>query len=140
MDFLGSAAFSQAVQALDTATGALVCLKIIKNNKVCEFCWLLEDDPCCAASFITGCAGVAYQQRAQQLQGYLGWGWLQGRRFCSSCASSAVTPHVQGLAAALVPGPPLVGCRLGGSSCSRVCVLGNSDNVAQQLKELVQET
>lgn len=33
MDFLGSAAFSQAVQALDTATGALVCLKIIKNNK-----------------------------------------------------------------------------------------------------------
>lgn len=34
MDFLGSAAFSQAVQALDTATGALVCLKIIKNNKV----------------------------------------------------------------------------------------------------------
>lgn len=35
MDFLGSAAFSQAVQALDVATGALVCLKIIKNNKVC---------------------------------------------------------------------------------------------------------
>lgn len=34
MDFLGSAAFSQAVQALDVATGALVCLKIIKNNKV----------------------------------------------------------------------------------------------------------
>jgi hypothetical protein len=34
MDFLGSAAFSQAVQALDTASGALVCLKIIKNNKV----------------------------------------------------------------------------------------------------------
>jgi hypothetical protein len=34
-DFLGSAAFSQAVQALDTATGGLVCLKIIKNNKVC---------------------------------------------------------------------------------------------------------
>jgi hypothetical protein len=34
MDFLGSAAFSQAVQALDTATGTLVCLKIIKNNKV----------------------------------------------------------------------------------------------------------
>ncbi len=33
MDFLGSAAFSQAVQALDVATGALVCLKIIKNNK-----------------------------------------------------------------------------------------------------------
>ncbi|KAI8472567.1 MAG: kinase-like domain-containing protein [Monoraphidium minutum] len=33
MDFLGSAAFSQAVQALDVATGGLVCLKIIKNNK-----------------------------------------------------------------------------------------------------------
>lgn len=33
MDFLGSAAFSQAVQALDIASGALVCLKIIKNNK-----------------------------------------------------------------------------------------------------------
>ena len=33
LDFLGAAAFSQAVQALDTATGALVCLKIIKNNK-----------------------------------------------------------------------------------------------------------
>jgi serine/threonine protein kinase len=33
MDFLGSAAFSQAVQALDVATGSLVCLKIIKNNK-----------------------------------------------------------------------------------------------------------
>ncbi|DBA95987.1 TPA: hypothetical protein ACH3X1_001498 [Trebouxia sp. C0004] len=33
MDFLGSAAFSKAVQALDTKTGMLVCLKIIKNNK-----------------------------------------------------------------------------------------------------------
>lgn len=32
-DFLGSAAFSQAVQALDIASGGLVCLKIIKNNK-----------------------------------------------------------------------------------------------------------
>jgi hypothetical protein len=30
MDFLGSAAFSRAVQALDTKTGMLVCLKIIK--------------------------------------------------------------------------------------------------------------
>lgn len=30
MDFLGSAAFSKAVQALDTKTGMLVCLKIIK--------------------------------------------------------------------------------------------------------------
>jgi serine/threonine protein kinase len=33
MDFLGSAAFSKAVQALDIKTGRLVCLKIIKNNK-----------------------------------------------------------------------------------------------------------
>lgn len=33
MDFLGSAAFSRAVQALDLKTGSLVCLKIIKNNK-----------------------------------------------------------------------------------------------------------
>lgn len=30
MDFLGSAAFSKAVQALDIKTGMLVCLKIIK--------------------------------------------------------------------------------------------------------------
>jgi len=33
LDFLGSAAFSRAVQALDLKTGMLVCLKIIKNNK-----------------------------------------------------------------------------------------------------------
>eukprot|EP00798_Chlamydomonas_sp_ICE-L_P020443 gene20443-27232_t len=33
VDFLGSAAFSRAVQALDVKTGTLVCLKIIKNNK-----------------------------------------------------------------------------------------------------------
>ena len=33
MDFLGSAAFSRAVQALDVKTQQLVCLKIIKNNK-----------------------------------------------------------------------------------------------------------
>mmetsp|Transcript_26782 Transcript_26782/g.49194 ORF Transcript_26782/g.49194 Transcript_26782/m.49194 type:complete len:951 (-) Transcript_26782:531-3383(-) len=33
LDFLGSAAFSSAVQALDIKTGSLVCLKIIKNNK-----------------------------------------------------------------------------------------------------------
>ena len=33
MDFLGSAAFSKAVQALDIKLGRLVCLKIIKNNK-----------------------------------------------------------------------------------------------------------
>lgn len=30
MDFLGSAAFSKAVQALDIKTGMLVCLKIVK--------------------------------------------------------------------------------------------------------------
>eukprot|EP00955_Chlamydomonas_euryale_P010824 116918-Chlamydomonas_euryale.AAC.1 len=34
MDFLGSAAFSRAVQALDVRTNTLVCLKIVKNNKV----------------------------------------------------------------------------------------------------------
>uniref|UniRef100_A0A061RLX5 Kinase family protein n=1 Tax=Tetraselmis sp. GSL018 TaxID=582737 RepID=A0A061RLX5_9CHLO len=33
LDYLGSAAFSRAVQALDLKTGMLVCLKIIKNNK-----------------------------------------------------------------------------------------------------------
>lgn len=33
MEFLGSAAFSRAVQALDLKTQSLVCLKIIKNNK-----------------------------------------------------------------------------------------------------------
>ena len=33
MEYLGSAAFSQAVQALDLQTGMLVCMKIIKNNK-----------------------------------------------------------------------------------------------------------
>mmetsp|Transcript_38797 Transcript_38797/g.84432 ORF Transcript_38797/g.84432 Transcript_38797/m.84432 type:complete len:707 (-) Transcript_38797:296-2416(-) len=33
MEFLGSAAFSKAVQALDLQTGMLVCIKIIKNNK-----------------------------------------------------------------------------------------------------------
>eukprot|EP00884_Botryococcus_braunii_P011930 jgi/Botrbrau1/20738/Bobra.0058s0066.1 len=34
MDFLGSAAFSKAVQALDIKTGMLVCLKIIKNKRL----------------------------------------------------------------------------------------------------------
>ena len=33
MDFLGQAAFSKAVQAVDISSGRLVCLKIIKNNK-----------------------------------------------------------------------------------------------------------
>ncbi len=33
MDFLGSAAFSRAVQALDVKTGQLVCLKIIKVRR-----------------------------------------------------------------------------------------------------------
>jgi serine/threonine protein kinase len=33
VDLLGQAAFSRAVQAIDVSTGALVCLKIIKNNK-----------------------------------------------------------------------------------------------------------
>jgi hypothetical protein len=35
MDFLGSAAFSRAVQALDVKTGMLVCLKIIKASGLC---------------------------------------------------------------------------------------------------------
>ena len=33
MEFLGSAAFSRAVQALDLKTSQLVCLKIVSNNK-----------------------------------------------------------------------------------------------------------
>ena len=33
LDFLGAAAFSTAVQALDTKSGVLVCLKVIKNCK-----------------------------------------------------------------------------------------------------------
>ncbi len=33
MDFLGSAAFSRAVQALDVNAGQLVCLKIIKVGR-----------------------------------------------------------------------------------------------------------
>ncbi len=31
--FLGSAAFSRAVQCVDRKTGTMVCIKIIKNNK-----------------------------------------------------------------------------------------------------------
>lgn len=37
-DFLGSAAFSQAVQALDIKTGNLVCLKIIKVSGPLFWC------------------------------------------------------------------------------------------------------
>jgi len=33
LDYIGSAAFSHAVQCLDLTTGELVCAKIIKNNK-----------------------------------------------------------------------------------------------------------
>jgi hypothetical protein len=33
LEYIGSAAFSKAVQCLDMATGELVCIKIIKNNK-----------------------------------------------------------------------------------------------------------
>lgn len=33
VDLLGQAAFCRAVQALDLRTGALVCLKVVKNNK-----------------------------------------------------------------------------------------------------------
>ncbi len=58
MDFLGSAAFSKAVQALDTKTGMLVCLKIIKvrlhSTKACLHaeehmhapCSMLPPAPC----------------------------------------------------------------------------------------------
>ena len=33
VDFLGSAAFSKAVQAIDMKTGGLVCLKIVKVRR-----------------------------------------------------------------------------------------------------------
>eukprot|EP00741_Cyanophora_paradoxa_P005604 tig00000912_g5432.t1 len=33
LEYLGSAAFSKAVQCLDLQTGQLICIKIIKNNK-----------------------------------------------------------------------------------------------------------
>lgn len=33
LEYIGSAAFSKAVQCLDMSTGELVCIKIIKNNK-----------------------------------------------------------------------------------------------------------
>ena len=36
MDFLGAAAFSRAVQALDVKTNMLVCLKIVKVGRVCH--------------------------------------------------------------------------------------------------------
>jgi len=34
VDFLGSAAFSKAVQAIDMKTGGLVCLKIVKVRTI----------------------------------------------------------------------------------------------------------
>jgi len=33
LEFLGSAAFSKAVQCVDLKTGKYVCVKIIENNK-----------------------------------------------------------------------------------------------------------
>merc|ERR1711972_82422 len=33
LEYLGSAAFSRAVQCLDLATNRMVCMKIIKNDK-----------------------------------------------------------------------------------------------------------
>lgn len=33
LEYLGSAAFSRAVQCVDLKTGHLVCVKIIRNNK-----------------------------------------------------------------------------------------------------------
>ena len=37
VDFLGSAAFSKAVQAIDLKTGGLVCLKIVKVHNITSF-------------------------------------------------------------------------------------------------------
>ena len=33
LEYLGSAAFSKAIQCLDLTTGSFVCMKIIENNK-----------------------------------------------------------------------------------------------------------
>lgn len=33
MEYLGSAAFSKAIQCLDLKTKEMVCMKIIENNK-----------------------------------------------------------------------------------------------------------
>ena len=61
MDFLGSAAFSKAVQALDIKTGMLVCLKIVKVRcwplssaqlHVCDVCTLDCPGDCRLLSFL----------------------------------------------------------------------------------------
>lgn len=53
MDFLGSAAFSRAVQALDTKTGMLVCLKIIKvTHCMCNNLELLAMSGTCMNVFV----------------------------------------------------------------------------------------
>jgi hypothetical protein len=33
LEYLGSAAFSKAIQCLDLTTGQFVCMKVIENNK-----------------------------------------------------------------------------------------------------------
>jgi hypothetical protein len=55
MDFLGSAAFSRAVQALDTKTGMLVCLKIIKV----WMRWSLQQSHICSSHDKTCLLGIA---------------------------------------------------------------------------------
>ena len=65
MDFLGSAAFSKAVQALDTKTGMLVCLKIIKVGLLAMLIHLVCTNSCCACNVVDGMlstrAGLAEQ-------------------------------------------------------------------------------
>jgi hypothetical protein len=58
MDFLGSAAFSKAVQALDTKTGMLVCLKIIKvrlHSTKAHLCAQVHTHAPCSMLLLTHC-------------------------------------------------------------------------------------
>jgi hypothetical protein len=55
LEFLGAAAFSKAVQCVDLTDGSYVCIKIIKNNKVCSLIELerisnFEGDKCGAGA------------------------------------------------------------------------------------------
>ncbi len=52
MDFLGSAAFSKAVQALDIKTGMLVCLKIVKVRQ-------LTNQDCTSSTLSPGIRGLS---------------------------------------------------------------------------------
>lgn len=64
MDFLGSAAFSKAVQALDIKTGMLVCLKIVKVGR---FCMSLpsHQHPASRHHNASGCSAVRLGVEAQ---------------------------------------------------------------------------